>query len=210
MKLYSYFRSTAAYRVRIALALKSIDYELVPVNLLKGEQKTDDFRSQNPEGLVPVLDTGKTRLSQSMAILEYIEQVYPEPALLPQNLEQKAVARSLAQTIASDTHPLNNLRVLNFLTEEMGISKESKTQWYHHWVKTGFTSLEKRLTQHAGKFSIGDTLSIADVCLIPQVYNAHRFDCPMQDYPTINRINDHCMTLDAFYKTAPNLQPDAV
>jgi len=122
----------------------------------------------------------------------------------------RAYVRGLAQTIASDMHPLNNLRVLKFLTGEMGLSEDQKLQWYHHWIKSGFTSLEKRLSKSAGSFCVGDTLSLADVCLIPQVYNAHRFNCPMQDYPTINRLNEHCMSLDAFAQTAPNLQPDAI
>ena len=210
MKLNTYFRSTAAYRVRIALELKSVQHDLIPVNLLKGEQKSAKFLTKNPEGLIPVLDTGKHQLTQSMAILEYLEETYPEPALLPSNLEQRALVRSLAYIISSDIHPLNNLRVLTFLRNEMAVSEDQKLAWYHHWVKAGFTSLEARLSESAGAFCVGDSLSFADVCLIPQVYNAKRFDCPMHDYPTINRLNRDCMSLDAFSKTAPNLQPDAV
>ena len=210
MKLYSYFRSTAAYRVRIALALKQIDYELITVNLLKGEQKSDSFASQNPAGLIPVLDIGDEVLTQSMAILEYLEQAFPEPTLLPIDLKQRALVRSLAQTIVSDMHPLNNLRVLKYLVDDLGLGEEKKLQWYQHWIRKGFTSLEKQLSKCAGRFSVGDTLSMADLCLIPQVYNAHRFECPMDDYPTINRLNEHCMTLAYFSETAPNLQPDAI
>lgn len=210
MKLYTYFRSTAAYRVRIALALKELSYDLIPVNLLSAEHKTDAFLTKNPEGLVPVLDNGEHVLTQSMAILEYLEEVHPEPALLPKNLVQKAYVRGLAQTIASDMHPLNNLRVLKFLTDDLNVSEEKKLQWYHHWIKTGFTGLEKRLSKSSGKYCVGDALSLADVCLVPQVYNAHRFNCPMDNYPNINRLNEHCMKLAAFSDTAPNLQPDAV
>ncbi len=210
MKLYTYYRSTAAYRVRIALALKNLDCELIPVNLLNGEHKSNAFLKKNPEGLVPVLDTGEYMLSQSMAILEYLEETYPQTALLTGNAADRAFIRSLAQTIASDMHPLNNLRILKYLTGELGLQEEQKLQWYHHWIKSGFTSLEQRLKKSAGTFCVGDALSLADVCLIPQVYNAHRFNCPMDDYPTVNRLNDKCMSLPAFADSAPDRQPDAI
>ena len=210
MKLYTYYRSTAAYRVRIALALKNLDCELIPVNLLNGEHKSNAFLKKNPEGLVPVLDTGEYMLSQSMAILEYLEETYPQTALLIGNAADRAFIRSLAQTIASDMHPLNNLRILKYLTGELGLQEEQKLQWYHHWIKSGFTSLEQRLKKSAGTFCVGDALSLADVCLIPQVYNAHRFNCPMDDYPTVNRLNDKCMSLPAFADSAPDRQPDAI
>jgi len=210
MKLTTYFRSTAAYRVRIALELKQVDHELLPINLFTGEHRSDDFVKQNPDGLIPVLDTGDDYLTQSMAILEYLEESYPEPPLLPIKPVDRAFVRALAQTVASDMHPLNNLRVLKFLVNDMGLSEEKKLQWYHHWIKTGFTGLEKRLSDSAGEFCVGNAISLADVCLIPQVYNAYRFDCPMDDYPTIRRISEHCLDLDAFAKARPEQQPDFV
>lgn len=213
MKLATYFRSTAAYRVRIALHLKGLEHELQPINLLKdgGEHKTPEFLAKNPDGLIPTLDTQGQVLAQSIAILEYLEETYPSVALLPSNSIDRAIIRGLVQTIASDMHPLNNLRVLQFLVKEMGLSEEQKLQWYHHWIAKGFTGLEKRLetTSQAGRFCFGDAPTMADVCLVPQVYNAHRFDCPMEDYPTINQINQHCMSLAAFADSAPSQQPDA-
>ena len=209
MKLTTYFRSTAAYRVRIALNLKGIEHELLPLNLFTGEQKSAEFLALNPNGLLPVLQVGNDHLTQSMAILEYLEEVYPQTNLLPKDPLQRANVRALAQTIASDIHPLNNLRVQKYLSNEMGVSDDNKSQWYRHWVAVGFTALETRLAQSAGAFCVGDDVSLADVCLIPQVYNAHRFDCPMESYPTINRLNQACLTLAAFAKAAPEQQADA-
>ena len=209
MKLTTYFRSTAAYRVRIALNLKGVKHQLVPLNLFTGEQNSDDFLNTNPDGLIPVLDTGIDILTQSMAILEYLEEIRGEVKLLPDHPADRAFVRALAQTIISDIHPLNNLRVQQYLVTEMGVSEEKKRQWYQHWVATGFSGLEKRLSKSAGAFCVGDAVSIADVCLIPQVYNAHRFSCPMDDYPTINQLNETCLRLVAFASAAPHLQPDA-
>lgn len=209
MKLTTYFRSTAAYRVRIALNLKAIEHQLQPLNLFTGEQKSGDFLRINPDGLIPVLDTGVDVLTQSMAILEYLEETHSEVRLLPNEPIDRAFVRALAQTIVSDIHPLNNLRVQQYLANEMGVSAEQKLQWYQHWVATGFSGLEKRLVKSAGQFCFGDTVSIADVCLIPQVYNALRFDCPMDDYPTINRLNTACLKLEAFDRAAPHNQADA-
>ncbi len=209
MKLTTYFRSTAAYRVRIALNLKGIDHELMPLNLFEGEQKSSEFLSTNPDGLIPVLDIDGDILTQSMAILEYLEEQYPEVSLLPSAPKDRAFIRAMAQTIVSDIHPLNNLRVLQYLVNQMGLSEQQKLAWYHHWIASGFKGLETRLASSAGKFCVGDSVSLADVCLIPQVYNAHRFDCPMQDYPTINRLNQQCLEIEAFAKSVPELQPDA-
>ncbi|MFQ3245732.1 MAG: maleylacetoacetate isomerase [Arenicella sp.] len=209
MILTSYFRSTAAYRVRIALNLKELEHELSPLNLFTGEQKTTEFLNRNPDGLIPTLQVGDDLLTQSMAILEYLEEVCPTVSLLPKDPIQRAFVRALAQTIVSDIHPLNNLRVQQYLVSDMGVSDDKKLQWYQHWVATGFDGLETRLKKSAGEFCFADTLSIADVCLIPQVYNAHRFNCPMDDYPTINRLNQTCLKLDAFANAAPELQPDA-
>lgn len=209
MKLTTYFRSTAAYRVRIALNLKGVEHELIPLNLFTGEQKSADFLNTNPDGLIPVLNTGVDILTQSMAIIEYLEETQVQIKLLPDAPVERAFVRALAQTIVSDIHPLNNLRVQQYLADHMGISKQQKLQWYQHWIAIGFSGLENRLAKSAGTFCVGDEVSIADVCLIPQVYNANRFDCPMDDYPTISRLNAACLKLDAFARAAPHRQPDA-
>ena len=212
MKLSTYFRSTAAYRVRIALNLKGIEHELVPVHLLRdgGEHKTEGYLSKNPDGLVPALENDGHVLAQSIAILEYLEETHPQPALLPEDPIDRAYLRGLAQSIACDIHPLNNLRVLQYLVNTLEASEEQKLAWYHHWVGSGFKGIEARLANDArtGLCCYGDTPTIADVCLIPQVYNAKRFNCPLDDYPTIMRINDHCLGLEAFDVSTPDKQPD--
>ena len=210
LTLYSYFRSTAAYRVRIALAIKEVNYRLIPVNLLKGEHKEDHYVDKNPDGLVPMLETPSIALGQSMAILEYLEETYPTPSLLPTNAEHRAYIRALAYTIASDIHPINNLRVLKYLTNTLGLSEDSKIKWYHHWLEQGFTSIEQRLQQNRNKgdYCFSDTPSLADICLVPQIYNAKRFDFSMQAYPEIMRIHENCMSLAAFESTRPENQPD--
>lgn len=209
MKLHTYFRSTAAYRIRIALNIKAIDYELVALNLFEGEQKSIEFLNLNPDGLIPVLEHDGDVLTQSMAILEYLEEAYPDTSLLPKAPLERAYVRAMSQTIVSDIHPLNNLRVQKYLLEYMGVNDAQKLEWYHHWVKQGFDGLEKRLAKSAGEFCVGDSITLADVCLIPQVYNAHRFDCPMDNYPNINRINQRCLELSPFEKAQPANQPDA-
>ena len=210
MKLTSYFRSTAAYRVRIALELKGLEYEIESINLLKGEQRSDSFKSINPQGLIPTLTVGDDTISQSMAILEYLEERHPEVALLPDKSEQRAYVRSLAQAIVSDIHPLNNLRVLQYLENDLGVSKEQKSDWYQHWVRLGFLALEQSLatSQYSGLCCFGDNPSLADVCLIPQVYNAHRFAVPMGEVPTILRINQYCLALPEFERARPESQSD--
>ncbi len=209
MRLHTYFRSTAAYRIRIALNLKAIDCDLVPLNLFKGEQKHIEFLNLNPDGLIPVLEHDGNVLTQSMAILEYLEEEYPNMPLLPQVATERAFVRALAQTIVSDIHPLNNLRVQKYLVDQMEVDESKKLEWYRHWVKQGFDGLEKRLEKSSGVFCHGDSVTLADVCLIPQVYNAHRFECPMDTYTNINRINQHCLELNPFADAAPHTQPDA-
>ncbi|NND81730.1 MAG: maleylacetoacetate isomerase [Gammaproteobacteria bacterium] len=213
LKLTTYFRSTAAYRVRIALNLKGLEHELVPVHLLKGggEHKTEQFLTQNPDGLIPTLSTEDGVLAQSMAILEYLEETAPTPALLPESAIDRAYVRGIAQTIVSDMHPLNNLRVLQYLVNELEASEEQKLSWYKHWVATGFKGIEARLASDGrpGVCCYGDDPTLADVCLIPQVYNAQRFNCPLDAYPNIRRINEHCLSLPAFAEAVPALQPDA-
>ncbi|MGQ9426534.1 maleylacetoacetate isomerase [Gilvimarinus sp. F26214L] len=212
MKLYSYFRSSAAYRMRIALNLKGLDYETVPVSLIKGEQQSDDYLERNPQGLVPALelDDGSI-LTQSMAMCEYLEEQYPQPPLLPKAATDRARVRAIANMIACDIHPLNNLRVLKYLTGHLHDAEENKLEWYRHWVNTGFNALEKVLANgnHTGEFCHGDQPGLADVFLVPQVYNAQRYDCDLKPFPYIARIAARCQTLPEFAKAHPDNQPDA-
>ncbi|MCE8043648.1 maleylacetoacetate isomerase [Halomonas daqingensis] len=210
--LYGYFRSSAAYRVRIALNLKGLAYEQVAVNLVKGEQRAEENLARNPQGLVPVLETDDgTRLTQSLAICEYLEERHPEPALLPADPAGRARVRSLAQLVACEIHPLNNLKVLKYLVHELKLDEAAKLAWYRHWIAEGFTALEARLAGEAatGAFCHGDSPSLADVCLVPQVFNAERFECDLSAYPTIRRIAERCRAMEAFAKAAPGAQPDA-
>ncbi|MCG8426258.1 MAG: maleylacetoacetate isomerase [Chromatiales bacterium] len=212
-RLYSYFRSSAAYRVRIALNLKGLEHEIVPVHLLRngGEQNLPDYTAKNPLALVPTLEHDGLNLIQSLAILEYLEETRPTPALLPDQAAARARVRALAQTIACEIHPLNNLRVLDHLVNELGQDSDSKLAWYRHWINDGFIGLEKLLANspETGRFCHGDTPTLADCCLVPQVYNAKRFNCPLDDFPTIQRINAACNELEAFRLAAPEQQPDA-
>lgn len=212
MKLYGYFRSSAAYRVRIALNLKGLAYEQVAVNLVNGEQRGGDNLARNPQGLVPTLEPDDdTRLTQSLAICEYLDERYPDPPLLPSDAEGRARVRALAQAVACDIHPLNNLKVLRYLTGELGIGEEAKLAWYRHWIRSGFDALETLLagSPATGAFCHGDAPTLADVCLVPQVFNARRFECDLSNYPTLRRITEHCDTLDVFRHAAPDMQPDA-
>lgn len=205
-QLYDYFRSSAAYRVRIALNLKEIDYESIPVNLVDGEQRSEKYLSeQNPQGLVPSFITENgTVITQSLAILDYLEQTYPTPALLPKDPNERAQVLSVAHTIASDIHPIDNLRIMHYLVDEFDVSETQKMDWYHHWIHLGFTALEAKLSKDRfGKFCFGDTPTLADVCLVPQVYNANRFNLDMSAYPTLVAINAYCNELDAFIKAKP-------
>lgn len=211
MKLYSYFRSSAAYRVRIALNLKQLNAEIMPVHLLNhgGEQHSAAYRAVNPSELVPALIDDDFTLTQSLSILEYLEEKYPAHSILPQDLQQRALARAFGLSIACDIHPLNNLRVLQHLTGELGLTDEQKNAWYTHWVVAGFESLEAQLSNSNGKFCFGEYATVADCCLIPQVYNALRFRIDLSAYPQIQSIYKHCSALDAFQLAAPEAQPDA-
>ncbi|MCL7929217.1 maleylacetoacetate isomerase [Halomonas llamarensis] len=209
--LHGYFRSSAAYRVRIALNLKGLDYAQAPINLVKGENHDDAYRALNPQGLVPVLETEEgVPLTQSLAICEYLDERYPTPALLPEHIEERARVRALAQLVACEMHPLNNLRVLKYLVSELGVSEQDKLTWYRHWVIEGFNALEPMLKPAAGTgdFCHGDTPTLADLCLVPQVFNAERFECDLAAYPTIQRITANCRALEAFRLAAPGEQPD--
>ena len=214
MKLFTYFRSTAAYRVRIALNLKGLPAELVPVNLVEKKHTEAAYTDLNPQGLVPalMLESGEV-MNQSMSILEYLDEQYPLPPLLPTGPLERAEVRSFAYEIACDMHPLNNLRVLKYLENDLGVGAQDKQTWYEHWIATGFTALEQRLElrkpPQQGSFCFGNTATIADCLLIPQVYNALRFNCDMQPYPLINAINEHCLSLNAFEAARPENQADA-
>ena len=211
MKLYSYWRSTASYRVRAALSLKEIEYEYIPVNLVKegGEQHQSEFRQLNPNGLVPFLIDGEINISQSYAIINYLEKKYPEPKLFSGDIHLDAEIESVVQSIACDIHPLNNLRVLKYLSNDIGVSDEQRQTWYEHWIKVGFSATEKRLSVSQTKYALTDYPSVADIYLVAQVYNAHRFNCEMSPYPRINEVNALCLELSAFQSAIPENQPDA-
>lgn len=212
MKLYSYFRSSAAYRVRIALNLKQLPYETVPVHLLRngGEQHMAEYLAINPQGLVPALVIDDLVVTQSTAIIEYLEERFSDPALLPESLVERAHVRSLVQTIACDIHPLNNLRVLQYLERTLKTPEKTKMDWYHHWLGKGFDAIETVLEDaESEQFCFHNQVTMADVYLIPQVYNALRFQFDMIPFPIINRIYHHCIGLSAFRDAAPEQQPDA-
>ncbi|MFG6487039.1 maleylacetoacetate isomerase [Roseateles sp. BYS78W] len=210
MKLYNYFRSSASWRVRIGLALKGLDYDCASIHLAKNEQFAEPFANQQVSHLVPalVLDDGHW-LSQSMAILEYLDEAHPEPPLLPRDPLARAQVRALAQDIGCDIHPLNNLRVLRYLKNDLGQDQGTVDRWYRHWIATGLAIVEQRLVATAGQFSFGDTPGLADCLLVPQVYNAQRFECPLEAYPTVLRVNAACLALPAFAGTHPDTCPDA-
>jgi maleylacetoacetate isomerase len=209
MKLYSYFRSSAAYRVRIALNLKNIQHELVGVNLLKSEQHSEAYLAKNPQGLLPALETEHGVLGQSLAILEYLEETHPETPLIFGDAWQKAHIRNLSYAVACDIHPIDNLRVLKYLSNELAVDDDAKNAWYRHWVEVGFDKIEKMLdAQHS--YCVGEQPSLADVCLVPQVFNAIRFNVDMAAYPKIAAIYQRCNQLSAFSDAAPENQPDAI
>ncbi|WP_050478509.1 maleylacetoacetate isomerase [Herbaspirillum rhizosphaerae] len=211
--LYSYFRSSASYRVRIALNLKGQSYDTVPVHLVNngGEQFAPAFSALNPQSLVPVMEEEGRHITQSLAMLEYLEERFPTPALLPPGLLDRAHVREISLAIACDIHPLNNLRVLRMLKQELGVSDEVKQQWIQHWVKLGFAALEQQLaaSPQRGRFCFGDTPTMADCCLIPQIFNARRFEVDMTPYPTLAAIDEACSQLEAFQLAQPSAQPDA-
>jgi maleylpyruvate isomerase len=213
MKLYGYFRSSASYRVRIALNLKNLPYEYVPVHLVRdgGEQLKPEYRKVNGDGIVPTLVDGHEVMPQSLAIIEYLEETHPEPPLLPGTPADRAYVRSVALQVACEIHPINNLRVLKYLKHTLRVDDDAKDAWYRHWIEAGFATLDAHLAGSArtGKLCFGDTPTLADACLIPQVFNAQRFKVDTAKFPTIQRIYDHAMGLDAFARAAPGVQPDA-
>ncbi len=213
MKLYSYFRSSASFRVRIALALKGIDYEYAAVHLVQegGQQFAAGFKAMNPAALVPVLDDHGTILTQSLAIIEYLDETRPLPPLLPAAAAERARVRAIALAIACEIHPLNNLRVLGYLNKTLGIAEEQRNAWYRHWVETGLATLEAMLAgdPRTGVCCHGDIPTLADVCLVPQIFNAQRFKARLDHVPTVMRIHEHCLTLPAFAASVPAEQPDA-
>ncbi len=211
MQLYDYFRSSASYRVRIALALKGLDCELLPVLLLRNEQLKPPFSSMSGAGLVPLLKDGDALLTQSLAIIEYLDEVHPEPSLLPGDALARARIRALALSVACEIHPLNNLRVLRYLVGEMKLSEDDKNRWYRHWVETGLGAIEQQLASdpRTGRFCHGDTPTLADCALVPQVHNAQRMACRIDHVPTVMRVFAECMALDAFARTQPSAYPEA-
>ncbi len=207
MKLYTYFRSSAAYRVRIALNLKGVTYDSVSINLLKGEQREESYRGINPQQRVPSLDIGATTLIQSPAILEYLDEVYPEPPLLPVGAVNRAKVRAIASLIACDIHPLNNSGTLAYLKNRLGHDKAAADEWYAHWVREGFDAIEALLGP--GPYAFGPRITLADVYLVPQVFNARRFNVPLDAYPKIAAVDAACAEHKAFQDAAPASQPDA-
>ena len=207
LQLYSYWRSSAAYRVRIGLNLKGLAHEIVPVHLLHdgGQQRSDVYRGINPQQLVPVLGHGNRRLSQSLAILEYLDEVWPTPPLLPSTSRERHRVRALSQLVACDIHPLNNLRVLQYFEREWNVPQPERDEWVRHWILEGFTAAEAMVAEHpsTGTFCEGNTPSMADCCLIPQVYNARRFGVDMAQFPTLQRIEAACLELPAFDAARP-------
>jgi len=211
VKLYTYFRSSAAFRVRIALNLKGLAYESSFVHLPRGEHRKPEYVSLNPQGLVPTLEDGGRLLTQSLAIIEYLEETHPNPPLLPKEPFARARARSLALLVACEIHPLNNLRTLTHLKKELAQSEEQVNAWYRHWIADGMAKLEAAMakTPGTGKYSQGDAPGIADCCLVPQVFNAQRYKCDLAPYPALMRVFDACMQLEAFDRAQPGKQPDA-
>jgi maleylacetoacetate isomerase len=213
MKLYGYFRSSASYRARIALNLKGLDYEYISINVHEGGvDKPEYAHGVNPQKLVPALEANGLVIAQSLAICAYLDEIKPEPPLMPRDAAGRARVRGLALFIACDIHPLNNTRVLDYLTNRLQVSEEQRLAWYHHWINVGFVALEESLSRCAatGKFCHGDEPTLADVCLVPQVYNAYRYKVDMTPYPTLRRINETCLARPAFDKARPEKQPDAV
>ncbi len=211
IKLHNYFRSSASFRVRIALQLKGLPYDYVPVHIARGDHKTAPYAQISADQLVPLLETDDgQRFSQSMAIIEYLDELHPEPALLPRDVAARAHVRALAQSIACEIHPLNNLRVLKYLVRELKLSEDTKNDWYRHWVRDGLVAFERQLAASpAGRFCWGDTPTLADCCLVPQIFNARRFDSDLSGLPRTMAAYDACMELPAFQAAQPSQCPDA-
>lgn len=210
MKLYSFFRSSAAFRVRIALNLKGVAYDTAAIHLRRNDQSAPEYRGVNPQGLVPALDDGGQILIQSMAIVEYLDEVHPEPPFFPKEPADRARVRALADIVACDIHPINNLRVLRYLIRELGHDEAAIAKWYNHWIGAGFQALEPLLAQDArtGSFCHGDLPGLADIALVPQVVNAERYQLDLRPYPTLTRIYENCMKLGPFIAAHPSKQPD--
>ena len=208
MELYNYHRSSASYRVRIALALKGLDFDYKPVHLAKNEQFNESYAAVSAARLVPLLQDGEHRLTQSMAIIEYLDETHPQPPLLPATPAERARVRALAQYIACEIHPLNNLRVLRYLTRDLKVSEDDKNRWYRHWVETGLEVVERQLAAQPATYCHGDTPTLADCVLVPQIFNAQRFDCRLEHVPQVMRVFEACMKLPAFEGTRPEKCPD--
>ena len=210
MELHGYFRSSASYRVRIALNLKGLEYEYQPVNLLNGDQRSNDYRKLNPQGLVPALVDDGAVLTQSLAIMEWLDEKHPQSPLLPSDIAARARIRALAYNVACDIQPILNLRILKYIQSELGASDAQKLTWIHHWIEMGFSALETQLLQTAtGPFAAGENPGLFECCLIPQIYNAERFGMTLDAYPTIHRIAEACAVLPAFQRAHPENQPDS-
>lgn len=211
MDLYTFFRSSTSYRLRIALAWKGLDYVPHYVSLPKMEHRDPGYRALNPQGLVPLLVDGGRRLIQSMAIIEYLDETRPEPPLMPRDAEARAYVRAVSQIIGCEIHPLNNVRVLKRIQSQLGADEAAVKTWYAHWIAEGLSDLESYVAgeRRHGLYCYGDEVSMADICLVPQIFNARRFDCPVDAYPTLMAIFERCMALDAFRKTEPATQADA-
>ena len=202
--LFDYHRSSASYRVRIALNLKGVPYDSVAVNLAEGAQKQDEYRARNPQGFVPMLEMNGQRITQSLAIIDYLDSAFPQPKLVPAEASDRAHVLALALTIACDIHPLNNLRVLKYLSGPLGQEESARNQWYAHWVREGFTALEAMAGPRSGRFLFGDEPSLADICLVPQMYNARRFEVPVEYFPLLVRADAEACRLEAFAKAHPD------
>jgi maleylacetoacetate isomerase len=202
--LFDYYRSSASYRVRIALNLKGVAYRVVPVNLAAGAQRTDEYKARNPQGFVPMLEEGGQRIIQSLAIIDYLDATRPEPPLMPRDPGERAHVLALALTIACDIHPLNNLRVLKALTGDLGQSEEAKNAWIARWIGEGFSALEALAAPHAGRFLFGDMPGLADICLVPQMYNARRFAVPLDAFPLLTRVDAEALARPAFAAAHPD------
>jgi len=208
MELYNFFRSSASFRVRIALAVKGLDYVYKPVHLQKNEQLSESYSAVSAARLVPLLKDGDATLTQSMAIIEYLDEVYPEPPLLPKSPLERARVRALSQDIACEIHPLNNLRVLRYLVKDLKLSEDDKNRWYRHWVETGLEVVERQLAAQPSTYCHGDTPTLADCVLVPQIFNAQRFDCRTEHVPNVMRVFDALMKLPAFDRAQPKNCPD--
>lgn len=211
MKLYTFFRSSASFRVRIALNYKGIRHDLALVSLPKGEHLEAKYRSVNPQGLVPALEDAGRILTQSLAIIEYLDEVHPGPRLLPSDPVDRHYVRAFSQIVACEIHPLNNTRTLKHVRKTYGLDEEGVNAWYRHWIAEGFAMMESFLTEHGkdGKYCLRDQVSMADCCLVPQVFNAQRYHCDLSAYPTVMKIHEACMKLDPFIQAQPSRQPDA-